>query len=242
MPPVATITSTPSSDISASISGIVGSSTTCRQPSGRARGDRRLGEQVDRLGAHPARQRVRRHHDGVARHERQQDLEVDGRDRVRRRREREHDAGRLGHRDDLGLRVDLDPDEVVARVALHHAARARLVLAPLVLGHAHAGLLDRHDGEPFGVLVRHLGDRLDHAARPLAVVLRERGGRPAGALEHHPGALDHAGTATSASAWPIATRARSSTSSTMSGPSRMPGLNCSTRGSSVEKIAHTPFS
>ena len=34
MPPVATITSTPRSAISASISGIVGSSTTCRQPSG----------------------------------------------------------------------------------------------------------------------------------------------------------------------------------------------------------------
>ena len=34
VPPVATITSTPRSAISASISGIVGSSTTCRQPSG----------------------------------------------------------------------------------------------------------------------------------------------------------------------------------------------------------------
>jgi hypothetical protein len=34
VPPVATITSTPRSLISASISGIVGSSTTCRQPSG----------------------------------------------------------------------------------------------------------------------------------------------------------------------------------------------------------------
>ena len=80
------------------------------------------------------------------------------------------------------------------------------------------------------------------------------------ATEHHPGArrsrrvgsggvdeCAHAGRLLraepeSASAWPIATAVRSSTSSTMSGPSRMPGLNCSTRGSSVEKIAHTPFS
>ncbi len=40
----------------------------------------------------------------------------------------------------------------------------------------------------------------------------------------------------------MATSVRSSSSSHSAGVSRMPGLYCSTRGSRVEKIAHTPFS
>ena len=48
--------------------------------------------------------------------------------------------------------------------------------------------------------------------------------------------------AASSLAFAIATSVRSSSSSHTAGVSRMPGLYCSTRGSRVEKIAHTPFS
>ena len=242
VPPVATITSTPWSAISASISGIVGSSTTCRQPSGAPASTAARASSVHGLDARLARQRVRRDDDRVAGHQRQQDLEVDGRDRVRRRRQREHDAGRLRDRDDLRLGVDLRVDVVADGVALGDPARARLVLAPLVLGDAHAGLLDRRESEPFSVLVCRFGDRVDHPLRPLAVVGGERWWPPSarGAsimrARGAPGGSERAASTMlmpaapprsgggSASAWPIATAVRSRISSTIAGPEQDPGL------------------
>ena len=84
----------------------------------RAGRDRGVGQEAGRVGRHLAGQRVRADDHRVARHQREQHLEVDGRDRVGRRRQREDDAGRPGQLDDLGLGVDAGAHVVVVAVPL----------------------------------------------------------------------------------------------------------------------------
>ena len=118
---------------------------------------------------HLARQRVRADDDRVAGHQRQQDLEVDGRDRVRRRRQREHHARRAGHLDDLRARRRPARRRSRRRGSARACPREHAsFLQLLVLGDAHAGLPHRPFGIPFGVLVCRLGDRLDDPLRALA--------------------------------------------------------------------------
>ena len=163
-------------------------------------------------------------------------------------RQAEDHAGRAGDLEDPALGVRPRRDEVVVAVVLGDPARGDLVLRALVRGHAEAGLAHRLLGVLAGVLVRRVRHRGDDPLRRRPVVDGELRGRPLRRLEHHPrpgdGVVLDGDRAHSASRADESTAAasRSRMSSTICGPSSSPGLNCRTVGSSVEKIAHTPFS
>src|SRR5690606_23013866 len=122
------------------------------------------------------------------------------------------------------------------------------VLDHLVLDHAHLRLGDRGRGEAFGVAVAGLGDGFDDPRHRRLVVVGVGGRGEARPLEQltRVGYCAFTGhgflrPVAASFARPTATSTRSSTSSQRSRLSSRPGLNCRTRGSSVEKIAHTPF-
>ena len=191
--------------MSASMSGIVGSSTTWMQPSGAPAATAASASGAGGVGADLAGHRVRADDDRVSGHQRQQHLEVDRGDRVGGRRQRQHDAGRPGQLDDRARRRRCGRHVVVPAVPLDDAARAGLVLDPLVLDDAHPGLADRPLGIPFGVLVCRLGRPPPRSAMSAAgrsrrtpsppsahagASCRARGRRPArGGLPAHPAPL-----------------------------------------------------
>ena len=223
-----------------------------------------------RIGGACLGQRMRRDDDGVARHQRQQDLEEDRADRIGRGRQREDDAGRraAARRSSAPRSMRLRAEVLVA-CRLVDAAGADLVLDLLVLGDAEAGLLHRR-----------LGQRARPARRPAsaaalamridrgAVEAREGGRRPAppaaascrrcrSGVSRPPAALRRWRSSSLSSCGvagacrcPCTRRApgRWSAPPAPAAPRRAravistPGLNCSTRGSRVEKIAQTPFS
>ncbi len=241
------------------MSGIEGSSTTWIAPSG-APASTAASARVRAASAHtPFGHRVGAHYGDAPRHEAEQRLEVHRRHRVRRRSQRQHDAGRPWDREDLRCRVEAGRDVVVVPVGLDDAGAAGDVLDRLVLDNAITGLAHRH----LGVLAR-LGRagvrrRRHDPVDAVLVVAGERERGPLRPLEHRP-CPGHAGRLgeqvdfdlchaeglplrrTSFQALPIATSVRPRSSSDSSGVMRMPGLNCSTLGSRVEKIAQTPVS
>ena len=119
-----------------------------RQPRGLAG----LLEDLDRPFGAACGPRRRPEDDRVARLRRDDRLEQHGGGRVRDRREREHDADRLGHVLDaaLGVLVDHPNGALVLQVVVEELGRD-VVLDDLVLEHAEAGLLHRELGELDGV-------------------------------------------------------------------------------------------
>ncbi len=133
-----------------------------------------------------------------------------------------------------------------------------------MLDDAEAGLLDRPFGEMSRLLPGGNRHRFRDPKRGLPVVAAKALGGPAGTLEKqrrlaapsrrrllevedafdldvHQAVFRDPGPITSRRAWPIATSTRCSMSSESAWVIRMPGLNWSTLGSRVEKMAHTPF-
>ena len=167
--------------------------------------DGRVGQHPHGVGADGLGARMRAHDDRVARHQREHDLEVHGRDRVSDGRQREDHAGGPGQLEDLCVGIDAGADEIVVAVVVPEAAREHAVFEDLVLDHAHAGLGDGLLGIAFGVRLGGLGNGVHNAHHAVAVVAGEDLGGPVGALEHHRGAcgawgitafeFDHAVTA-----------------------------------------------
>ena len=213
---------------------------------GRAGGDCGLGQQLCRIDRALPGPRMRRDDHGVAGHQRQDHLEVHRRNGIRRRCQSQHHSGRTGDLDDLLLDVDAGRDEVLAPVEVEDAARAGPVLDHLVGDHTHLGLGHRGGGEALRFGVPGFDHRVDDRADGALVVLGVGGGGPAGTFQQVAGLVDGGHTflrpVAAACARPTATSSRSRTSSQRSRPNNKPGLNCRTRGSSVEKMAHTPSS
>ena len=250
------MTSVRSSAINASTSGMEGSSITCTMPSGAPALTAASASTLRGVGRALLGSRVRRHHNRVAGHQGKDDLEVHGGHGIGGRRDGQHHSSRAGYLDDLAGDVDARRHEILAAVVVEDAPRARPVLDHLVRGNTHLGLGDGGFGESLGRGVPRVGNRADYRGHCGLVVVGVRAGRPSGTLEQVAGLRNgrHGFCSSRRSARPglrsvaalrayrTATSSRSSTSSHRSRPSRMPGLNCSTRGSSVEKIAQTPFS
>ena len=162
-------------------------------------------QHAHRVGADNLGAGMRAHDDRVARHQREHDLEVHGRDRVGDRRQREDHAGGAGQLEDLGVVIDPWANEVVVAVLVPEATRKHAVLEHFVLDDAHASLGDGLLGIALGVRLGGLGDGVHNAHDAVAVVAGEDLGGPVGALEHHRGAggprrvaafeVDHAVTA-----------------------------------------------
>ncbi|CAB4971838.1 unannotated protein [freshwater metagenome] len=196
----------------------------------------------------------------IAGHEAGEDLEVRGRDRVRRRGEREHDPGGTRDFNDLSAVEHPRAHEVLVAVHGPKSGRACDVLQVLVLGDTESGFGHCLLRETACARCACLSGRLGDAMHGRGVETCEGSRCPVSTLDHRAAAWDssrlqrHVGHRLQAhrrplfapiASWhalPIATSVRSSNSSASSGFMRMPGLNWSTCGSRVEKIAHTPFS
>ena len=205
---------------------------------------------------------MRAEHDGVPGQQGDKDLEIHRRDRVGRRRKREHHACRAGQPDDPRRLVHLRCDEVRVPVVLEEPTAGQFVLDALVLGDAEPRLANRPFREEPGIAVAGIRDCFRYLPHFRQAVAPKGFGRPARAGENPRSApqqrrarhrnidkgrfraahaLAPRFPATSSRARPMARSTRLSRSSDSGSDIRTPGLNCSTLGSSVEKIAQTPL-
>ena len=199
-----------------------------------------------RIGTHLLGVGVRADDDRIAGHEAGQDLEVRGRDRIRRRGEGEHDSGGPRDLDDLSAVEHPRAHEVLVAVHGPKSGRACDVLQVLVLGDTEPGLGHCLLRETACARRTCVSGGLGDAVHGRGVETSERSSRPIGPLDHRTATRDasrlkwHVGHRLKAhrrplfapiASWhalPIATSVRSSSSSASSGFMRMPGLNWST--------------
>ena len=146
-----------------------------------------FGKKLRRVHATFAGCRMRTDHDRITRHQRNQDLVVDGGNRISGRGQCQDHTGGPGNLNYLAGLVNPWIDKVLVAVKIDQRMRSQFVLDFLVRRHTESGLLHRPVSIAASVLMRRFRDRIDYGHCQCLIKAAKNLGGPACPLEHNVG-------------------------------------------------------